>query len=72
MDWTHFASTFVSAIGKVTIPWLQVFKPQNLIDFAKYANMLQFGKIRHREIWLLPNLFNFYREFIYSSNYYYT
>ena len=44
MDWTHFASTFISAMGKIIILWLQVFKPQNLFDFAKSANMLQFGK----------------------------
>ena len=31
MDWTHFAITFVSVMGKKTICWLQVFKPQNLL-----------------------------------------
>ena len=69
MDCTHFTITFVSAMGKITIPWLRIFKPQRLIDFAKSANMSRFGKV---EIWLLPNLFVFYRDFIYRSNYYYT
>ena len=34
--------------------------------------MLLFGKIRYHEIWLLPNLFTFFWEFVYRCNYYYT
>ena len=30
MDWTHFPSTFVSAMGKI-IRWLKIFKPQDLL-----------------------------------------